>query len=472
MVGALDQQTSEVCVAGMGDAELRIMISGLTTPRSQAQVATHIATSSEPFLAAEGQHEGQGGEVADAVNLQQCLSLGILGLAELLDLPVVLLDLDCHLRDLLEHWTERLCQSRRHNGQAALSEARCSGGRHTIAAGLRQTTNGVHRSRAQSHQQSSRTDQGEGLLLCDGTVGDRPQYVRIKPGITRQLLGIDLVALPIAVRDRSQLAHVRHDDFMAELLQLFADPDRVRSSLHRNPRWRYIGEPLLDRLRGGPEAATVDHFSVMVEGAVMAPDVAKVDADRDLNLSLSAWDFRDEALRWLLHGKQSLSDPEDLLIPFIQKQNEDDRALIDLWFTRATKVLALLIAAISLGVGLFGWKTLADANATAKSQAAEVASSEAAKIATPVAQQAATAAANEAATAEVKRIMEDPRIQKLVHDTAAQLFREGAYKETVEKSVHNQMQTAIADGVVGNYTVSVNGIPNQALRIDKKVSPK
>src|SRR5271163_1042305 len=125
VVGALDQQTSEIGVAGMGDAKLRIVVSGLTSTRSQTQVATHIATSSEPFLAAERQHEGQGGEVADAVNLQQRLRLRILGLAELLDLPVVLLDLDCHLCDLLEYGTERLCQSRRHNGQAALSEARC-----------------------------------------------------------------------------------------------------------------------------------------------------------------------------------------------------------------------------------------------------------------------------------------------------------------------------------------------------------
>ncbi len=31
MVGALDQQTSKVCVAGVGDAKLRIMISGLTS---------------------------------------------------------------------------------------------------------------------------------------------------------------------------------------------------------------------------------------------------------------------------------------------------------------------------------------------------------------------------------------------------------------------------------------------------------
>ena len=71
-----------------------------------------------------------------------------------------------------------------------------------------------HRCGAQSHQQSPRTDQCESLLLCDGAVGDRPEYVRIKPGITRQLLSIDLIALPITVRDRPQLADVRHDDFV------------------------------------------------------------------------------------------------------------------------------------------------------------------------------------------------------------------------------------------------------------------
>ena len=38
----------------------------------------------------------------------------------------------------------------------------------------------------------------------------------------------------------------------------------------------------------------------------MAPDVAKVDADRDLNLGLPAWDFSDEVLRWLLHGNSLL----------------------------------------------------------------------------------------------------------------------------------------------------------------------
>ena len=43
-------------------------------------------------------------------------------------------------------------------------------------------------------------------------------------------------------------------------------------------------------------------FSVLVEGAVMAPDIAKVDADRHPNLGLPVWNFSDEVLRWLLHG--------------------------------------------------------------------------------------------------------------------------------------------------------------------------
>jgi hypothetical protein len=47
---------------------------------------------------------------------------------------------------------------------------------------------------------------------------------------------------------------------------------------------RRVREPLLDRLRRGSEAASIDHSAFLVEGAVMAPYVAKVDADRQLYL--------------------------------------------------------------------------------------------------------------------------------------------------------------------------------------------
>ena len=46
--------------------------------------------------------------MADALNLEQSLSLGVLRLREFEDLPIVLLDLERHLRDLLEHRTQRV----------------------------------------------------------------------------------------------------------------------------------------------------------------------------------------------------------------------------------------------------------------------------------------------------------------------------------------------------------------------------
>jgi hypothetical protein len=81
----------------------------------------------------------------------------------------------------------------------------------------------------------------------------------------------------------------------------------ARRQNDRSETYPSIGrKPLPDRLRCGPEATSFDHFTALVESAVMAPDIIEVDADRQLHPGLSAWDFRDEVLRWLLHGKQSL----------------------------------------------------------------------------------------------------------------------------------------------------------------------
>jgi hypothetical protein len=152
--------------------------------------------------------------------------------------------------------------------------------------------------------------------LFDGAMGDRTQDLRIQARETGKLLSISVVALAVAVIDRPQLTHVRHDDLMAQFLQLLADPGSVRPRFHRNPCWRQISEPLRDGLRCCPETASTNDLSAFVEGAVVAPDIAKIDPDRHLDLVLSAWNFRDEMLRWLLQGN-SLSDPKDLLIPFI-----------------------------------------------------------------------------------------------------------------------------------------------------------
>jgi hypothetical protein len=144
------------------------------------------------------------------------------------------------------------------------------------------------------------------LLLLNRAMRNRPEDVRIETCVAGQLLCIDLIALSITVRYGSQFADVGHDDFVLEFLQLLADPDRMRSCLHRNTCVRKILEPLLDRLRRGPETAPIDYVTVLVESTVMAPDIAKVDTNRQLGLGLPAWNFRDEVPRRLLHGKQSL----------------------------------------------------------------------------------------------------------------------------------------------------------------------
>ena len=91
MVGALDQQRAQIDVAGLGDAELRIALAGLAATRSQAEITANIATSLEPFLAAQRQHVSQGRELTDAVDLDQRLRLWILGLRQPLDQPVICL---------------------------------------------------------------------------------------------------------------------------------------------------------------------------------------------------------------------------------------------------------------------------------------------------------------------------------------------------------------------------------------------
>jgi hypothetical protein len=61
---------------------------------------------------------------------------------------------------------------------------------------------------------------------------DGAQNRRIQASKPSKLLGVGVVAFTIAVRYRPQLTHVGHDDFMAQFLQLLADPDRMRSRLH------------------------------------------------------------------------------------------------------------------------------------------------------------------------------------------------------------------------------------------------
>lgn len=137
MVDAFDQQASEIDVASLGDAELWVSFAGLTASRPQAEIAAYITTSFEALLVAESENEGQSGYMSHTVDLQQSLGLRIRRLPELLDHAIIVLDLGCHLRDVLEHWAKRLLKTRRrHDREAPFSEATRGGCRHTMATSL------------------------------------------------------------------------------------------------------------------------------------------------------------------------------------------------------------------------------------------------------------------------------------------------------------------------------------------------
>ena len=111
MIGALDEQGSEIDVARLGDAELRISLAGLAAPRSQAEIAANISASLEALFASQGQDIRQRRELAHSIDLGQSHSLRVLGFSQLLDRPVICLDLQGHVGDLLEHRAKRLNQT-------------------------------------------------------------------------------------------------------------------------------------------------------------------------------------------------------------------------------------------------------------------------------------------------------------------------------------------------------------------------
>ena len=202
VVSALDQQTSQIRVASLGDTELRIAFTGLAAFRSQTKVATDVSTASESTLIPERQDKRKGGDVADPMDGHHGLCLNILGLSESLNILVILLDLESHLRDLSENRTERELQSWRHRCLPSLREALRGRSRHTMAACLRQSTNRVDGRGSQTDKKLASANQGEGLLLLDGAMRDRAENLRIETSVTSQLLRIHVVALTVAVRDR------------------------------------------------------------------------------------------------------------------------------------------------------------------------------------------------------------------------------------------------------------------------------
>jgi hypothetical protein len=93
----------------------------------------------------------------------------------------------------------------------------------------------------------------------------------------------------------------------------------VRPGFHGDPHPRQVGKPPIDTGWVRSEPAPVDNFTVLVERAVMAPNISKIDPDRYPNLGASPWYFRDEVLRMPFHPHSLSLLQSDRLIPVFGK---------------------------------------------------------------------------------------------------------------------------------------------------------
>jgi len=101
---------------------------------------------------------------------------------------------------------------------------------------------------------------------------------------------------------------------------------------------------------------------------------------------------------------------------FISKQTDRDRDLIDKWFKLACSLIGAVFAVAAIVIGIVGWKTISDAKATADE------------------------AARAAAKTKIAEVLQEQNVKKLVGDTAADLFRSGAYRELIQEQTQTQLR--------------------------------
>jgi hypothetical protein len=99
------------------------------------------------------------------------------------------------------------------------------------------------------------------------------------------------------------------------------------------------------------------------------------------------------------------------LAEFTGRQAENDRKLIDYWFKLACALIGIVLVIASVAIAFLGWRTISDVKASAE------------------------VIAREAAKAKVEEVLRQPDVQKLVRETASDLFEKGAFKKEIEGKV-------------------------------------
>jgi len=88
-----DEQSAQVSVSGLRDSQLRVLITGLVSPRDKAQNWTHLPAPAEAIGILKREDEGQGSEGSHAADTTEELGLWVALAAKLFGLSVIGFDL-------------------------------------------------------------------------------------------------------------------------------------------------------------------------------------------------------------------------------------------------------------------------------------------------------------------------------------------------------------------------------------------
>jgi hypothetical protein len=219
VVGALDEETAQEGVTGLGDAELGRRVAGLVEARGEAKEGTNVAALGETGMVTEGEDEGEGGDGANTMDLLEGLGGGVAGDDEAADGVVHGGDLGGEGGDGGDEGSKGIGQGGREMGRSVLVEGVGVAAWKGPAEGFYGTTDLVDEHSTGSDEGGAAADDSKVGLLLLGAMLDRGEEDSVEPANAGEDLGVGAVAFVVALADELDLARIGDDDGEALLAE-------------------------------------------------------------------------------------------------------------------------------------------------------------------------------------------------------------------------------------------------------------
>ena len=215
------------------------------------------------------------------MDLHQALATGVLDLGELLDHPVVDLDLCIERAQDVDHrfdhgaavWSQITFESFEITGRTAPADA--------IAEAFKAGVDGTDDLGTGADETVPQLDPKEVLLGGRTAMLDGMEQLGIDPTEAGEHLCIEAIALAFVVIDGAQLACVGDGDLPVELLQEATDPGRMSADFHESLGFGETPSQLTQRRSIIGDLFFGDHLARLVGDTHVMFTIAQVDPDID-----------------------------------------------------------------------------------------------------------------------------------------------------------------------------------------------